>query len=126
MSAFTRITGVWLLILVASLVEARAVPFYPISFGSEYRTHRYVSPITPFPRGDILLGGIPFWIPDTGNYVATTYDRTEPAAPTSFTLSASVPDPTDVYFLLNTGWSWQSLAGTTIGDIAFFYDDGSS
>jgi hypothetical protein len=66
------------------------------------------------------LLGTPF---ETG-WIVTTQCEDRPSLPTTIQLDASIPQPVNVYLLLQAGWAMQQFSGKQLGEVTLSFSDG--
>jgi len=101
-----------------SNVWAQSANFVKVSLESittRATSEAYINP----PIGDVVLGGIPFYIHPTHNMAVP------PGGGNELSIPVNVPNTTKIFILINSFNTWSNYNNQKVGDIKLEFSDGS-
>lgn len=95
--------------------EISLAPIANVNYQNQNSTMGYLNP----PRGEVVLGGIPFFIPDNNNAFDTAVENNF-----SQRINVNIPNPLIVHLLINSGNTWLFTNDRELGSITLDFADG--
>ena len=118
-----RFAIVGFLLLFVAVVPVSASYYEQISLGQIADADLSFNEV---PTGNLTYGGVPFFIPTSGNQTFCTEDGGNgQGRPTTGTLTTNIAEPVNLYILIAGACVSNSFLGMPVGCLSFTYSDGS-